>query len=51
MSIRSASVMTVAVVMRWFCSDCVVSFEEPADVESFPVIIFGVEAGSEAFSC
>ncbi len=51
MSIRSASVMAVAGIMRWFCSDCVVSFEEPADVESCLVVIFGAGARPEAFNC
>ncbi len=49
MSIRSASVIAAAGFMRWFCSDCVVPFDESAEVESCPVI--GVGARPEAFNC
>ncbi len=51
MSIRSASVMAAVGFMRWFCSDCVVSFDEPVEVESCSLIIFGVGARPEACNC
>ena len=51
MSIRSASVMAAAGLMRWFCSDCIVSFDESGEVESCIVLIFGGEARPEAFNC
>ena len=54
MSIRSASVLAAAEIMRWpwsDCSDCVVPFDESAEVESRPVIIFGVEVRPEASNC